>query len=250
VLDLFPRYAPVANLDDRKRAMTVRDVLTMRTGLDWQEDPYVGSPLEMLNNSSSDWLRLVLDWPMREQPGTRWIYNSGGVILLGGAIGLAARENAADYVRERLFRPIGIEGDKWARGYPDLLPHMGGGLFIRTSDLARLGYLVLRRGRWSGRQIVPEAWIEESTRRSVIAPRTFGPYRTDYGYLWWLLPVDRDAPTATESGVIVTASGAHGQWLFIVPRYDLVVVATADDDGASGLAPVDFLYRDILPSLR
>src|SRR5262249_25762919 len=90
MVDLLAAYAPVANLDARKQAMTVRDVLTMGTGLDWNEDVYAGSPLEKLNTSQSDWLRFVIDWPMGSAPGTAWQYNSGGVIALGGAIGLAA----------------------------------------------------------------------------------------------------------------------------------------------------------------
>jgi CubicO group peptidase (beta-lactamase class C family) len=74
VLDLFSDYAPIANVDDRKRALTVRDLRTMRTGLDWSELVYEGSPLQQLNRATTDWLRLVIDWPMREFPGTHWEY--------------------------------------------------------------------------------------------------------------------------------------------------------------------------------
>ncbi|MFY9555933.1 MAG: serine hydrolase [Blastocatellia bacterium] len=86
VLSFFPEYLKIRNLDSRKSAMTLRDLLTMRTGLDWGEDPYNGSPLFQLNNCRCDWLKFVLDWPMRETPGTRFEYNSGGVILLAGVI--------------------------------------------------------------------------------------------------------------------------------------------------------------------
>jgi CubicO group peptidase (beta-lactamase class C family) len=251
VLDLFPSYGAIANVDDRKRSMTVRDLLTMRTGLDWSEQNYAGSPLETLNNSTSDWLRFVLDWPMREMPGTRWEYNSGGVILLGGAIGLAAHMNEADYVREHLFRPIGITGDKWIRGFPDLLPHSGGGLYIRTGDLARLGYLVLREGRWNDQQIVPGAWIRESTRLSVAHPRTFNQHATDYGYLWWVLPIDGvGGRERLRDEIIITAAGARGQWLFVVPRYDLVVAVTSDIVNGNEASALDFLYADVLPAMR
>jgi len=89
VARFFPSYDPIANFDDRKAALTVRNLLTMRTGLDWSEDPYAGSPLQRLNDCRCDWIRFVLDWRMREQPGTRWEYVSGGVILLGAAIGAA-----------------------------------------------------------------------------------------------------------------------------------------------------------------
>jgi CubicO group peptidase (beta-lactamase class C family) len=249
LVDLLARYAPIANLDDRKRALTVRDVLTMRTGLDWNEDSYSGSPLEQLNNLQTDWLRFVIDWPMREQPGTRWQYNSGGVIALGGAIGIAAGVNTADYARTYLLRPIGITGDKWYRGYPDLLPHTGGGLLMSTRDLARVGYLVLRRGRWNGAQVVPSEWIAESTRPRVTPTYRLGGRTSSYGYLWWLYTLDGGPPDASTTDVVIAASGAQGQWLFVVPKYDLVVAINAGITNGPDPA-LDVLFRTIVPAVR
>jgi len=247
LVELFAPYAPIANLDDRKRALRVEDVLTMRTGLDWNEDSYPGSPLEQLNNLQSDWLRFVIDWPMREQPGTRWQYNSGGVIALGGAIGIAAGVNTADYARDHLLRPIGISDDKWFRGFPDLLPHTGGGLVMSTRDLARVGYLVLRRGRWNDVQVVPSGWITESTRPRVTPTYRLGGRTSSYGYLWWLYTIDGGPPDATTRDLVIAASGAMGQWLFVVPKYDLVVAINAGI--TSGPDPaLDLLFRTILPA--
>jgi CubicO group peptidase (beta-lactamase class C family) len=90
VTPFFPDYQPIAGLDADKQALTVRDLLTMRTGLDWSEALYAGSPLDRLNTCGCDWVRFVLDWPMREPPGSRWEYVSGGVILLGAVIGRAS----------------------------------------------------------------------------------------------------------------------------------------------------------------
>ena len=249
LVDLLTRYAPIANLDDRKRALTVRDILTMRTGMDWNEDSYPGSPLERLNNLQSDWIRFVIDWPMREQPGTRWQYNSGGVIALGGAIGVAAGMNTADYARTHLLRPIGITGDRWYRGFPDALPHTGGGLLMSTRDLARVGYLVLRRGRWNTTQVVPESWITESTRPLVTPTYRLGGRTASYGYLWWLYTLAGGQPDASTTDLVIAASGAQGQWLFIVPRHDLVVainagITTGPDPG------LDILFNTILPAMR
>ena len=249
LVELLGRYAPIANLDDRKRALTVRDVLTMRTGLDWNEDSYPGSPLEQLNNLQSDWLRFVIDWPMREPPGTRWQYNSGAVIALGGAIGIAAGMNTADYARTYLLRPIGITGDKWYRGFPDLLPHMGGGLLMSTRDLARVGYLVLRRGRWNGTQVVPSEWIIESTRPRVTPTYRLGGRTSSYGYLWWLYTLDGGPPDASTADLVIAASGAMGQWLFVVPKYDLVVAINAGITNGPDPA-LDLLFRTILPAVH
>jgi CubicO group peptidase (beta-lactamase class C family) len=242
VLDYFPEYRHVRNLDERKEAIRLRDLLTMRTGLDWSEADYEKSPLKLLNDSREDWLKFVLDWPMREQPGTRFEYNSGGVILLGGAVRNAAGMPLDRFAREHLFEPIGIRHVLWVYG-PDGVPHTGGGLSLRPRDMARIGYLVLRDGRWRDRQVVSEAWLQESLARSVSPPWGFGGRPTDYGYLWWLLP--------NEGEYVITASGARSQWIFVVPKHDLVVVVTGDAPDYRGFAaPVDFLYEEILRSVR
>jgi CubicO group peptidase (beta-lactamase class C family) len=248
VTSFFPEYADLRNLDARKQAMTLRDILTMRTGLDWSEDPYEGSPLQTLNNNRSEWIRLVLDWPMREQPGTRFEYNSGGVIVLGGVIYNTTGLVADEFARAYLFNPINVGRATWFTGGPHGLPHMGGGLNLRAQDMARIGYLVLRGGRWGEQQVVPSEWLAASLAPSVLRPRTFAGYPVDYGYLWWLMPLDGSGPTGDANRTIYTASGAQGQWIFVIPRYDLVIVVTSNTPQFD--LPVRFLYQDILPALR
>ena len=248
VTSFFPEYSDLHNLDSRKQAMTLRDILTMRTGLDWSEDPYEGSPLQQLNAQQTEWIRFVLDWPMREQPGTRFEYNSGGVIVLGGVIYNATGLVADRFAEQNLFSPLGVGAAVWYTGGPHGLPHMGGGLNLRALDMARLGYLVLREGRWGDRQIVPRDWLEASLIPSVLRPRSFAGYPVDYGYLWWLLPLDGHGPTGSPDQTIWTAAGAQGQWIFIIPRHDLVIVVTAATPEFD--RPVRFLYEDILPAVN
>lgn len=245
VVGFFPEYRKIRNVDERKAAMTLRDLLTMRTGLDWSEDPYEGSPLFQLNNCQCDWLKFVLDWPMLETPGTRFEYNSGGVILLAGVIRNAAGINTDTFAQRYLFDPLGISQVRWYYGEPDNLPHTGGGLNLKPRDMAKIGYLMLRGGRWENQQIVSTDWVLESTAHAVTRPRTFAGRPVDYGYLWWLL-----SPNGVQepAGEIYAASGAQGQWIFVIPKYDLVVVST-------GTTPyfdqaVDFLYSDILPAVN
>jgi CubicO group peptidase (beta-lactamase class C family) len=133
VLDFFPEYEPLKHLDERKTALTVRDLLTMRTGLDWSEDDYNISPLKELNECGCDWLRLVLNWRMREAPGSRFEYNSGGVILLGGIIRNVSGGPVDSFAEQYLFGPLGIKGARWFQGLPEGLPHMGGGLNLRAT---------------------------------------------------------------------------------------------------------------------
>jgi CubicO group peptidase (beta-lactamase class C family) len=241
VTTFFPSYSPLANLDPRKSAMTVRDLLTMRTGFDWSENPYAGSPLQRLNDCRCDWLRFILDWPMREAPGTRWEYVSGGTILLGGIVGAATGSRLDQFASTQLFMPIGASGMSWVQGLPDGLPHGGGGLYLRSRDMAKLGQLVLDQGRWQGRPVVDGGWIAESTQRTARNLRVWGGHPFDYGYLWWL--------TSDGGSDIVTASGALGQWIFVSARHQLVVVSTADNTDGRDWAAVDFLFSHILPAV-
>ncbi|HXF41570.1 MAG TPA: serine hydrolase [Blastocatellia bacterium] len=249
VLGFFPEYRRIRNVDDLKSAMTLRDLLTMRTGLDWGEDPYQGSPLFQLNNCQCDWLKFVLDWPMRETPGTRFEYNSGGVILLGGVIRNVSGMPTDVFAQQKLFDPLGITQVRWYYGEPDNLPHMGGGLNMKARDMAKLGYLVLKKGLWEDRQIVSREWLDESMQHHVRNPRTFGSHPVDYGYLWWLLPLDGAGRDQGEQADVYTAAGARDQWIFVIPRYDMVVVVTGDTVSTFA-QPVDFLYTDILSAVR
>jgi CubicO group peptidase (beta-lactamase class C family) len=242
VLDVFRRYAEVSNVDARKRALTLRHLLTMRTSMDFWEQPYAGSPLDQLNRSSDDWVKLVLDRPMLDTPGRAWAYNSGAAILMCGVIREVSGTKADDFARRELFAPLGIAGESWAKSPFDGLPHCGGGLFLRPLDLARIGYLVLRGGKWGDREIVPASWIAASTKvDSRGSPVFFDSYGSGYGYFWWLFPTRRGG---TDSGVIA-ASGSGGQWLFVIPSLDLVVVVVATN--GNGL---DLLYDEILPAIR
>jgi CubicO group peptidase (beta-lactamase class C family) len=241
VVDVFNRYAPIANADDRKLDLTLGDLLTMRTGMDFWEQPYPGSPLDQLNRSSGDWTRFILDRPMTSAPGSDWAYNSGAAIAICSAIREVSSENADALARRALFAPIGVTGETWFRSPFDNLPHCGGGLGLTASDLARVGYLVLRHGRWGDKTVVSRGWIDSSTRSVTRgAPVFFSSFGAGYGYFWWLFPSARGG---ADQGIIA-ASGSGGQWLFIVPALDLVAVVIATNgDG------LDLLYDDFLPAV-
>jgi CubicO group peptidase (beta-lactamase class C family) len=250
VVNFFSEYINLQNVDDRKTRMTLRHLLTMQTGLNWNEEPYAGSHLETLNNSCGDWVPFVLNRPMREAPGTRWQYNSGGVIVLSGMLRYATQMFADQLARRVLFEPLGIQNERWYRAPCDGLPHTGGGLSLRARDMAKLGQLVLRRGRWGEQQIISAAWLTESFQRAA-APGYMGNHPVYYGYLWWLLPLSGRAGPIDADGDIITASGAGSQWTFIIPQHDLVVAVTGNGyNGADWIQPVDFLYADILRAVQ
>lgn len=242
VFDLMPQYDSLIRGDERKRAVTVGSLLQMRSGINFYEQPYAGSPLERLNTSRGDWVAIALGEPMNAVPGDLWQYNSGGVIALAAAVEAAVGQPFAEYARAKLFRPMGITSDTWIRSPYNSFPHTGGGLNLRALDLARVAYLVLRNGKWGSTQLVPESWIRESTRAITMDPFSLSGYETDYGLLWWRIPVSG----SPDGDVLITASGNLNNWAFILPRLDLVVVVTGGNNQAN--VP-QFVVRDILGSV-
>jgi CubicO group peptidase (beta-lactamase class C family) len=161
--------------------------------------------------------------------------------VLGGVVGSATATRLDVFAQSALFGPLQITGASWVRGLPDGLPHAGGGLNLRPRDMAKLGALVLDDGRWRGQPIVTPAWINVSKTPVTRAVRQWSGHTFDYGYGWWFID---------DQGPIVTASGARGQWIFVVPSRRLVVASTGNNDDGRWTAPVDFLYSHVLPAVH
>jgi CubicO group peptidase (beta-lactamase class C family) len=210
VLGCFPERT-FAHTDDLKEAMTLRHLLTMTSGLDWGEGDSTYRAMYM----SGDWVRYVLDIPMRQAPGERFVYCSGCSHLLAAIVQQRAQGNLEDYARRHLFGPLGIKSFKWDRDSAGI-PIGGWGLQLTPRDMARLGYLYLRRGEWEGKQVVSAGWIDAATQRHVATDGALG-----YGYQWWIYP---------DHGAYV-ALGRYGQTIFVAPEHDLVVVTTARIEG-------------------
>lgn len=247
IFDVLPAYQDLAAADARKRRVTVRQLLEMRSGIDFYESPYEGSPLQRLNNSRDDWVRIALAPPMNADPGERWQYNSGGVIVIAAAVRRLTVVPFHEYARDRLLSRIGVTGAFWYVSAYDSLAHAGGGLNLRAMDLARVGYVVLRNGRWGNERIISESWLRESLTPVTTGVATFGGHRTDYGRLWWSFAIDAIGSTANRNDAVYAGIGNLNQWLFVVPRYDLIVVVTGMNNNAS---PASFFFSEILPAVR
>ncbi len=247
VLSILPEYEG-ASLDPRLTRVRLRHLLEMRSGIDFYENPYPGSPLETLNNSRGDWVRIALEQPFNADPGTLWQYNSGGVIALGAAVAHATRSPFEAFARERLFAPLGIGTERWYVSSYDGTVHTGGGLSLRAVDLARVGYLVLKQGQWNDRQVVSSDWLARSTAPVTTAASRFGGVPVDYGLLWWMAAIDPAGSTADAANRVIIASGNMNQFLFVVPSRDLVVVNTGSTNDSFGVT-VDFVVRELLPAL-
>jgi CubicO group peptidase (beta-lactamase class C family) len=247
VLSVLPRYAD-ASPDPRLPRVTLRHLLQMRSGINFYEYPYPGSPLETLNTSRGDWVRIALEQPFNAEPGGLWQYNSGGVIALGAAVAQAAGTAFNVLARERLFMPLGISGQYWLVSGYDATVHTGGGLNLRALDIARIGYLVLKQGQWDGTQIVSSDWLARSTAPVTAAASQFGGVSVDYGLLWWMAAIDPTRSTADVNNRVIIASGNMNQFLFVVPSRDLVVVNTGSSNDSFGVT-VDFVVRELIPAV-
>lgn len=205
-----------ADLDDpRKRTITVRHLLTMTSGLESTSFGNYGSWV-----ASGNWVRAALARPLQAEPGTRFSYSTGGTHLLSATLSRAAGQSTHDFAREHLFAPLGISRSAWARDRQGV--HMGGNnLSLLPRDMLKFGQLYLDRGRWNGEQLLPWQWIDESTRPGLVGPRGRGRIYGGYGYLWWLRG-------HRERGAYI-ASGYGGQYIYVAPAEDLVVVVISTE---------------------
>lgn len=229
----------VKNLDPRKRRMTLENLLTMTSGLDWNEDLAYDDPANPsdLMEATDDWVQFVIDRPMATEPGTVFAYSSGVTELFAHIFKKETGSDIEEYARRHLFAPLGIVNYHWKRT-PLGVVDTEGGLFLRTEDLTKLGLLFLQDGRWKGRRIVSSEWIKES-----VTPRIGAGEGFQYGYFWWLLPYGKSGQMAW------VARGFGGQRLMVFPDEQLIVTSTAwhilDD------ASIEFdVVKRLLPGVR
>ncbi len=205
ISDLFPNRT-LLNDSPAKRRITLQNILSMTSGMDY---PLLGEPRLAPMRRAPDMVQAVLDLPMVAEPGTVFGYNSGGSHLLSAIVTLRTGMTAEDFARTNLFGPLGIS--TWSWPSTQGINHGWGDLRLRSADMARIGYLFLKKGRWAGRQVVSQRWVEEATRWRVGAGGTAG-----YGYQWWL----QKEPDRFE------ALGRAGQRITVIPQLDLVMVMT------------------------
>src|SRR5712692_11792613 len=159
ILKYFDEYK-IANLDERKRCITLRDLLTMTAGLEWNEDlPYNDTKNSAdVMEATHDWAQYVINQPMAAEPGKVFVYSSGVTQLLSHIFKKATGKNVDAYAAQYLFQPLGIRYH-WKHS-PTGLADTEGGLFISTASLAKIGFLFLKNGKWEGKQIVPADWVK------------------------------------------------------------------------------------------
>lgn len=243
VLPFFDGYK-FDTSDPRKAKLSLDDLLTMRSGIDWNtEGGYQDSTHSTIGLENSDaWIQFVLDRPMDAEPGTVFEYNDGVTVLLGKIIRIATGKRIDEWAEERLFKPIGIDTYYW-KVTPDGEADSMGGLYLSAHDVARIGYLFLRQGVWRDERLLSEDWVRQSVARHVpdIEPGN-AEEDTGYGYQWWLPAQKADEPFAYFAG------GFGGQRLTVIPDLDIVAVFTGWDIRADYGLPERTFREDVLPA--
>jgi CubicO group peptidase (beta-lactamase class C family) len=228
VLASLPPGTPAA--DPRAARITLRQLLSMSAGL-----PFMRA-VDMA--TARDQVRFALGKPLALDPGAGFLYTSAGPHLVSAALQRGVGMSARDYARQKLFGPLGIQDWSWETDGAGVTVGSTN-LSLTAIDLAKLGYLYLHDGDWFGTRVVPASWVRESTTTHARVSNMNRAENAGYGWFWWI----------DEEWNGFSAHGAAGQFVFVVPRLDLVAVFT------SGLSPEDFpipwdlMKEYVLPSL-
>lgn len=232
VAEFFPEWQGTS-----KAGITLRHILSMESGLEWDEDytPDDVSDIIRMIVLERDHLAYAAGRPLQVAPGTRFSYSSGDTMLLSGVLEAVTGGRAGDYAREKLFGPIGMEPVDWWR---DAAGHTATYCCLDTPSrqFAKFGLLYLRGGRWEDRQVVPAEWVQASTTPQGVWE--------GYGYQWWLTG-------RTNAGLprdLYSARGHDGQYIYIVPSLDLVVVRNGHYDKYPGEPMANPSLWALLPS--
>jgi len=243
VHDYFQAKLPVENWSTAKENVTLKNWLTMRHGYLWDEWNVSYLESENINsqmNNSKDPITFLLSRPMETEPGSTFAYSTGVSFAIGRLLENATGQSVTDFMEQNLFAPLGIEQyTYWAL---DGQLHTGSSLYLSPRDMAKFGQLFLNKGEWNGEQVVSESWVTESTSRY----HDKGSW--GYGYQWW----SKSFIVEGRSIDSFSANGFGGQFIYVLPEIDTVVVFTGKGYQVGEMEEYrveDIMENDILPSL-
>jgi CubicO group peptidase (beta-lactamase class C family) len=244
----FREKQPFANPDPRKQSFTLEDLLTMSSLWECDDDNSFSRGNEERMYLVEDWVKFALDLPIKGFPpwqqtprdspyGRSFSYCTAGAVTLGAIVERATRMPLARFAREVLEGPLGITASQWNVS-PLGVGIGGGGTRYRSRDLAKIGEMVRQEGRWQGRQVISQRWIEAS-----LTNRTQAREAVEYGYLWWHFHF----PAKGQDRDVWAASGNGGNDIFMMPEEALVTVITSTAYNKSFAHPQsNEIFRDFV----
>jgi len=245
ISEYFPSHKDI-DWDGLKNSIRLKDVLRMAAGLDWNDWKYSDTDPRSSSQAmirSDDWTKFVLDKKVVYPPGEKFVYSNGLSMLLGEILKYATGEFADKFAAEYLFEPLGISDFNW-QTLSNGATITAWGLKLRPRDMAKIGHMMLNGGKWKGKQVVSLSWVKESTKTQIEGDLLIG---SGYGYQWWLGQTDiNDKRIET-----FYAAGKGGQYIFICPALELVVIVTSkpEEHSMGELKPQIVMVNYILPAM-
>lgn len=216
----FPELLPDSISDDLA-SITIHDLLTMQAGF---------TPTDDIRCCQTEWIKACLANKMFAKPGTRFAYDSMDTYLLSAIIQKVTGLTLQDYLKQRLFEPLHITEVNWEWS-PEGVSCGGWGLYLQAESMAKFGQLLLNKGNWNGRQLIPTSWVKEMMKTHVES--------SGYGYQLWRC----DHPQTFR------ADGAYGQYIIVMPNEDMVAVITQSISGDASGKEYCWLFKQLLPTL-
>lgn len=228
VLKYFPDEAP-ANPSENLKAMRIHDLLCMATG--HESEPRLGM------NADQPWTKIFLAHPVARKPGSHFLYNTPATYMQSAIVQKVTGQTVLDFLRPRLFEPLGIENPTWGAS-PQGISLGGYGLSIRTEDIAKFGQLYLQKGKWEGKQLVPASWVETATSKQIAnGNNPKSDWNQGYGYQFW----------RSRHGAF-RGDGAMGQFCIVLPEQDAVVAITSGTKDMQGV--LNLVWDKLLPAMQ
>lgn len=219
----FYKLNQFQNFSQNKENTKIKDLLTMSSGFDGNDDDYNSPGNEENMYPTSDWVKFTLDLPYQEHLKEKWHYFTAGLIILGDILNKSVPDGLEKYADENLFQPLGISKYKW-QYTPQNVPNTAGGIQMNALDFAKYGQLYKNGGIWNKKQILKKEWIDKTfTKQKQITNRE----NEYYGYLFW----NKSYLVNNELYEAFYCAGNGGNYILIFKNQPLVIVITASAYG-------------------
>jgi CubicO group peptidase (beta-lactamase class C family) len=232
VISFFPEFLPNP-VSPNLAELEIKDLLTMSVGHEKSFNQEVFT--------TENWIASFLNMQIANPPGTKFLYNTSASYMLSAIIQKVTGQTLLDYLEPRLLEPLGITGLDWETDLNGIQTG-GWGIRVKTEDMAKFGQLFLQKGKWNGKQVLPESWIEEASTLKILQEPDASPEKLasndwvqGYAYQMWRSRHDS-----------YRADGAFGQYILILPEKDAVIILTSETNDMQGL--LDLVWQNLLPS--
>lgn len=242
IIDVLPGYEQHFEDVPQKDQIEIRDLLSNTSGLWWDEwtHPFGNEGNDAyIMTLSQDWIANVLSTPMIREPGYEFNYNSGNGILMAPILQNLTGVELEQFAAEKLFEPLSIRDWKWDKISGGTV-NAAWGLHLRPQDMAKIGYLFLKDGMWNETMIFEESWKNQSTRSRSTVSDSF-----EYSYFWWRFGNYAETVRGLKENDVFFAWGDGGQFIFIIPHLDMMVVSTAGNYANNDILTMNML-RDFI----